>query len=194
MGTTGLSEFKEVLADFQQLGSLALKGVVAAPLADLWLKLGPPPVRPIAVLTSLMEFVTVVWVFQFWYSLKERGLNIRMKLALGFFVLGLVSSLVLLGRFTVSPGEGREKVVEGWSIRPDVRPLLDSSYTAEQALRDSEYDPDRVWTKESVVVVRTSITIVWVATFDCLAVYLTLFLILQRRRSSLPLVQTVNPQ
>jgi hypothetical protein len=194
MGTTGLSEFKEVLADFQQLGSLALKGVVAAPLADLWFRLGPPPVKSIAVLTSLMEFLAVVWVFQFWYNLAEQKLNIRMKLALCFFVLGLVSSLVLLSRFTVSPGEGRERVVVGWSIRPDVKPLIDSSYTAEQALRDSEYDPDKVWTKESVLVVRTSITIVWIATFVCLAVYLTVFLILQRRRSSVPMVQTASPQ
>ena len=43
MANTGLSEFKAVLSDFQQLGSLALKGAVVAPLTDIWLKLGPPP-------------------------------------------------------------------------------------------------------------------------------------------------------
>jgi hypothetical protein len=184
MSNAGLSEFKEVLADFRQLSSLALKGVVAAPLVDLWLRLGPPPVKSIAVLTSLMEFLAVVWVFQFLYNDKERKLNVRMKVALGLFCVGIVSSLVLMGKFTVSPGEGQERVIEGWYIRSDIKPLVDSSYTPEQALRDSEYDPDRVWTKESVVVLRTLITIVWIASFNCLAVYLTVFIILQRRRSS----------
>ena len=183
MARSGLSEFKHVLTDFRQLGSLALKGVVAAPWADFWLKLGPPPVKTVAVLTSLLEFITVIWVFQYWYSLGERQLKIRMKVAAGLFCAGIISSLTLMGLFTVYPGGGRERVVEGWIIREDVKPLLNSSRTPEQVLMESEYDPDRVWTKESVVVVRMLITTLWLATFACLAIYLTVFITLQRRRS-----------
>jgi len=191
MATNGLSEFKEVLADFQQLGSLALKGAVAAPLADIWLKLGPPPAEAIGVLTALVEFVAVVCVFQFWSNTKERKLRARMLIGLGVFLVGLVSSLVLLQRFTVSPGQGRDRVVEGYALRLDIKPIVDESYTPEQALRESEYDPDKVWTKESIAVIRTLITVTWMATFACFAVYLTVFIILQRRRR--PVSQTQEP-
>lgn len=185
MGNTGLSEFKEVLSDFRQLHSFALKAAVTVPLADIWLKLGPPPSKAVGALTSLMEFMTVVWVFQFWSNSSEGKLRVRMKIALGLFLVGIASSLVLLERFSISPGQGRERVVEGLSLRPDVKPIVDASYTPEQALRDSEYDPDKVWTKESIAVLRTLITLTWVATFVFLAAYLTVFIILQRRRRSL---------
>ena len=189
MAATGLSEFKEVLSDFQQLRSLALKGVVAAPLADIWLKLGPPPPKAIGALTALMEFVGVVCVFQFWLNSKERKLRIRMLIALGICFVGLVSSLLLLGIFTVSPGQGRDRVVEGYSLRPDVKGIVNESYTPEQALRESEYDPDKVWTRDSIAVLQTLIVVTWMATFAGFAVYLTVFIILQRRRHPTPLAQ-----
>ena len=182
MSATGVSEFKEVLSDFKDLGSLALKGVVAAPLTDIWLKLGPPPAKTIGALTALMEFVAVVYVFQFWSNKKERKLRFRMLIALAIFLIGLVSSLILLERFTVSPGQGGERIVEGYFLRPDVRPIVNESYPPEQALRESEYDPDKVWTRESIALLRTLITATWMATFVGFAVYLTTFIILQRRR------------
>jgi hypothetical protein len=189
MATNGLSEFKEVLTDFRQLGSLALKGAVAAPLADIWLKLGPPPAKAIGVLTALVEFVAVVCVFQFWSKTKERKLSVLMLIALGIFLVGLLSSLVLLQRFTVSPGQGRDRVVEGYSLRPDMKLVVNELYDPEQALRESEYDPDKVWTKESITVIRTLITVTWMATFACFAVYLTAFVILQRRRHMVSRIQ-----
>src|SRR5208283_5698395 len=109
MAATGLSEFKEVLSDFQQLGSLALKGAIAAPLADIWLKLGPPPSKSIGMLAALLEFLAVIWVFQFWFDAEGRSLRLRMNVALGLFVISLASSLVLLERFSVSPGQDRDR-------------------------------------------------------------------------------------
>jgi hypothetical protein len=193
MGREGLSEFKDVMADFRQLGSLALKGVVTAPWIDLWLKIGPPPARSVAILTSLSEFVVVVYVFHFWSDMEMRKLNIRMKAAFGVFCIGLVASLMLISRFTVSPGEGRERVIEGWTLRSDIQPLVNSSYSPEQALRESEYDPDKVWTSASVALLRTMITTIWFGTFASLACYLTVFIMLQRRAAT-PLMQTANSQ
>ena len=184
MATSGLSEFKEVLTDFRQLASLALKGAVTAPLIDIWLRIGPAPTRLVAVLSSLVEFLAVVWVFQFWRDARERRLSVRMKVALGFFFVGMVLSLVLLWTFTISAGQGRDRVVEGFTIRPEIKPLINTSYSAEQALRESEYDAERVWTKRSIVAVQTSMIVIWMTSFAFLAVYLTIFIVLQRRRNS----------
>lgn len=180
---TGMSEFKDVIADFGQLSSLALKGVVAAPWIDLWLRLGPPPAKSMALLTSLFQFVVVIWGFHFWSTIDVQKLNGRMKIALCMFCVGLVSSLFLMSMYTVSPGAGRERVIEGWAVRSDVGPVLSSSYTAEQALRDSEYDPASVWTAESVATMRMLITALWLVTFASLAGYLTAFIMLQRRHT-----------
>jgi len=181
MVSTGLAEFKAVLSDFRQLASLALKGAIAAPLADIWLKLGPPPARNIGTLAALLEFLAVIWVFQSWFDANDRSLRLRMNIALGLFVISLASSLILLERFSVSPGEGRERIIEGYSLRPDMKTLVTSSYTAEQALQESEYDPEKVWTKQSIVALRTVISGLWILAFACFAVYLTVFVILQRR-------------
>jgi len=182
MARSTLHEFTEVLADFRQLGSLALKGAVAVPLADTWLKLGPPPTSAIAVLTSLMEFISVIWVFHFWQASKERQLGKRMKVALGGFAVGLVCSLALMWQFTVLPGHGRERVIVGFQLRQDVKPVLSPQYAPYDALRDNEYDPDKVWTRESITILRTLITVIWIFTFTSLAVYLTAFIMLQRCR------------
>jgi hypothetical protein len=181
-----LNEFKEVLADFREIGSLALKGAIAVPLADLWLKLGPPPANAVAVLGSLVEMLAVMWVFQFWYSANDRKLNFRMKTALVLFFVGIVASLILLEEFTIFPSPDRERVIEGVSLRADVKPIIDESYRPEDALKDNQYDPDKVWTKESIVVVRVSLTLTWMFTLACLAAYLTVFIILGRRHSTLP--------
>jgi len=178
-----MSEFKAVISDFGQLSTLALKGVVAAPWLDVWLKIGPPPAKSIAVLTSLAEFVTVVWGFHFWSNLNQRRVNIRIQFALGMFCVGLVSSLFLITMFTESPAEGRDRVIKGWNVRADVQPIIGPSYSPEQALRDSEYDPTAVWTPASVALMRIVLTVVWLGTFASLAAYLTGFILLQRRRS-----------
>src|SRR5713226_59463 len=118
MERAALEEFKEVLSDFRQLASLALKGAVGAPLTDLWLRIGPLPTKPIAVLSSLVELLAVVWVFQFWHDIEGPKLKARMKVALTFFCIGMVASLMLLWMFTITPGQGRERIVEGFSLRP----------------------------------------------------------------------------
>jgi hypothetical protein len=146
-----LEEFKEVLSDFRQLASLALKGAVAAPLVDIWLRMGPSPTKSVAVLSSLTEFVAVVWVFQSWRDVKDRKLKGWMKAALSLFCVGITGSLILLWSFTVLPGQGRERVVEGFALLPSVKPLISTSYSPKQALRESEYDADKIWTKPSIV-------------------------------------------
>lgn len=177
----GMSDFKDVLADFKELGSLSLKGVAVAPWIDLWLKMGPPPAKWIAPLTSLFQFVVVMWGFNFWSKLKREELNRRMKIALSMFCLGLITSILLIGVFTISPGNGRERVIKGWVIRNEIQPLFNSSYIPEQALREGEYDPNMIWTTASIETIRIVITVVWLATFASLAGYLTAFIVLHRR-------------
>ena len=184
MPRTGLSEFAAVLKDFRKLHSIALKGAVAAPIADIWLKLGPPPSKTVSALTSLLEFLALVWVFHFWSNLPKEKLGLRMKIALGLFLLGMMGSFFMLERFSISPGSGQEKVIEGFTLRPDITPVVNASYTPEQTLRDSEYDAEKVWTRESIATMRSAIVFLWIGSFSCVAIFLASFIIAQRRQDS----------
>jgi hypothetical protein len=180
-----LHEFGEVLADFRNLSSVALKGAFLAPMATIWLNVAPPPVSVTSVATSVLQLLAAIWVFQFWYAAAQSLLESRMKIAILCFALGLVSFLGLNQLFVVSPGPDQGRIIEGYKVRPDVAPILSSSYGADDALRDNEYDPQKVWTGQSISVVTDALLLLWILTFASLAISLTTFILLQKRRSSL---------
>lgn len=184
MAADQLREFGEVLADFRRLSSVALKGVFIVPMVTIWIDVVPPPVSVTSVTTSTLELLAAIWVFQFWYRMSEPSLERRMKIAILCFSLGLVCFLGLSQSFVVSPGSGQERVIMGYAVRPDVVPVLNSSYGVDDALRDNQYDPEKVWTRQSISVVKNALLLLWIFTFVSLAVSLTLFIVLQKRRAS----------
>src|ERR1700749_1583303 len=181
MPQTGLDEFKDVLKDFSELGSLAVKGTVALPLIDLWAKLGPPPAASVAVLTSAIEFLTVIWTFHFWHSTAGSVLNKRMKIAAAVFCIALTATGILISEFTVQPAAGQERIVIGSKLRPDVKPLLSPTYTPLNALRDAQYDAEQVWTRESITLTHTSLIASWLITFISISIFLSTFILLHKR-------------
>jgi hypothetical protein len=184
MAITGLQEFKQVLRNFRELSALAIKGSVAVPLLNLWLRFGPPPTAAMALLTSGMQFLAVMWVFHFWHDTTQKKLNRRMKFCAGFFCAGLLVSAVLLEHFTIRPNANRECVIEGYVVRNDVKPLLGPNYTPIDALREAEYDPSQVWTDKSITAVHTLLIVSWMMTFISVAMFISIFVILQGRRRS----------
>jgi hypothetical protein len=177
MNTGGLKEFKDVLKSFRELGGLAIKGAVALPLLNIWSKLGPPPATAIAVLTSAIQFLSVMWTFHFWAPLPRKVLDTRMKLAAAVFCTALIATSVLMERFTVRPAPGHQSVVLGYQLRPDVQPLVKATYTPMDALHDVEYDPARVWTEGSIIAVHVILTVCWLLTFVSISVFASTFLI-----------------
>jgi hypothetical protein len=164
----GIEQFKVVLKDFRDMSSLALKGTLAAPVINFWTKLGPPPAPAVTMLTSLMGFIAVVWTFHFWYGMSKRRLGSRMVLCVVVFCGTLLASGVLFDLFTVRPGGGRDLVVCGYSVLPDIRPLMTGDYTPLRALRESEYDAGRVWTRTSITVVHLALILCWLMAFASL--------------------------
>ena len=187
---SGLQDFKQVLTDFRELGSLAVKGTVAAPLVDVFLKFGPPPTTAIAVLTSGMQFLAVMWTFHFWHDKPEQTLNRRMKACAALFVAGLIFAGVLMKQFTTSPGPRRENVVLGYELRSDVKPLIGPNYSALDALREAQYDASQVWTDSSIAVMHALLVISWTGTFVAVALFISTFLMLHRAKGKLAAART----
>jgi len=180
--SAGMRAFLQVAGDFKRISSLAVKGVMTAPTVYAAMKLAPPPSNTITIVTTALQLLSLVWVFQFWFSLKERSLRIKMRVAAAAFLVLSVASFVLIQQFTVPVGHSPEKVVIGYEVKPAVQVLLNPTFGPLDALRSWEYDPDRVWTARSLATMRITIALVWVSTFVALTAYLGIFVILQRRR------------
>ncbi len=176
----GLEDFKQVAADFTDVGAIALKLAVAAPLLDYAVKFGPPPVHSISALTCLSELLVLLWSFHFWSRLDRALQNRLMKRALLCFCLGLVGSLALIELLTYSPGADRERVVEGFVLQPSTKALAAQGVSPEEALRGAEFDNSAIWAQWSVVAVHITLIAFWVATFAGLAAYISLFVIVHR--------------
>ena len=177
-----LREFRSVLSDFKDLSALAFKGIIVAPVSAVWLNSGLPFPALTALVTSIFVLVTQIWVFQIWCTISTPKLKRRMHVGVICLGISLIGFLFLVGLFTVEPGTGRDRVVEGWVVRSDVKPLLNSGYTAEDALHDSRYDAKQVWTSSSVAFVTAILQLTWLVAFTSFAALVSSFIVLQRRR------------
>jgi hypothetical protein len=184
MPNAGLEEFKRVATDFTDIGALGLKLAAAAPFIDLAVKFGPPPAPTVSALTCLSELLALLWSFQFWYALNRPAQNRRMRIALVCFCVGLVASIAIIEMYTVSPGSGRERIVEGFILQPSVKPLIGPAFSTQDALRAAQYDASEVWLQPSITAVHVCLVVLWCVTFASLASYIALFVIMQRTQQS----------
>jgi hypothetical protein len=174
---TGLQEFRQVLKNFRELGSLAVKGTVALPLLNIWLKFGPPPAAAMAICTSALQFLAVMWTFHFWHGTPRKNLDRRMRVCAVLFVLGLLASGVLLERFTMRPGPKREVVVKGYVLRSEVQPLIGPNFDTTAALQAAGYDPEQVWTAASIGTIHVLLVASWMIAFVSIAMFISAFLL-----------------
>ena len=177
MAAGGFQEFKTLLKDFRELGALVVKGAVAIPLLNVWLKFGPPPAAAVAMFTSAVQFLAVTWAYHFWYGLGPKRLNLRMRFFVALFVGGLLAFGILLQQFTIRPTPKGELVVEGYALRSDVQPLIGPNYTSLDALREAQFDPSQVWTTASITTIHVLLVVSWLASFASVGLFLSAFLL-----------------
>lgn len=183
MTDSGLANFKNVLVDFSDLGALALKFVVAAPFVGAIVKFGPPPAQTVSVFTCVAEFLTVMWCFHFWSGIGRSEQDRRMKIAVVSFCTGLALCLAGIEMFTVSPGPGRDRVVEGFWLQNSIKPLIGPAFSTRDALAGARYDASEVWNQSSIVTVHVTLIVLWLVSFVSLAVFVSMFVIARRERS-----------
>jgi len=179
---SGLSEFFALVKDFKHIQSLAFKGMVVLPLASIWLKLGPPTSDITDAFLSITELVLLICVFQMWYRKPVGQLRRRFKVSTGLFFVALLGIVYFSQFYTVQIGETKNRIIVGSKIRDDVSPLLGPSYTTLDALRDSEYDPTRVWTTNSVHLISVLFELDWLLALAMFTISVSTFAMLQRRQ------------
>ena len=192
--TDGLRAFGSVISDFRRMSSLGLKGVMVTPAVYAAARLAPPPGTELVVVTTLLQFGCAVWLFQFWSALTSTSLERRMKIAAVGFLVSAVLCFVLTQTYTVGIGSSKDKVITGYTVLPEIRTILSPTFTVDDALRGYQYDPEKVWTRGSIMVIQCAICGSWVVAFLMLTTFMGAFVLLQRRSAHLPMLrQSIDP-
>jgi hypothetical protein len=185
---TGLEEFNQVIADFRNISSLAVKGAVAAPFADVILRrfnlgLAPPWPTGVLVITSVAELLALMYIFHYWRSKNKKSFNRRMLAALLIMIVGFSAYIYLFATFTYPHPKTRQSLVLGFEpANTSLKSAFDEGYTVDQALEENEYSPGLIWTARSINVMRGSLLAAWLLTFIALSIFIGAFVIAQRRR------------
>lgn len=182
-----ITEQSGKLAGIRQLGSFAVGAAVAAPLLNVFLRLGPPSPDNVAIVTSAFVLLAVILTRHFWRGLAWKNLKRRAWLSAAVFVVCLIVSGVLLKRFTVRPNPSDENVVEGYVLRADVKPLIGPNYTPADALREAYHGTAYVWTSESITAIHVLLVSCWVATFASAGMFISVFFMSLQQNLKSPL-------
>ena len=184
MARTGLEEFREVIADFKSLTSLTVKGAVVAPLADFALHIGAPWPDGVPVITSVLELITLICVFHFWFGKSHKQLTKLIKLFLIIVCVSFFGYLYLSDTYTFRNPASSKRYAKGFIVLPNVQQLIPTEFkTPEEVLQNSEYKEEEVWTAGSITAVRLTLLAVWLTMFGSLSALIATFIMAQRRKT-----------
>jgi hypothetical protein len=183
MAKSGLEEFREVITDVRSLTAWAVGGAVAAPLFDFVLHLGAPWPPGVPVITSLVELISLICIFHFWFRKTQKKLTGRMVVALIVLLLSLFCYLYLFGSYTFVNPATSKRYAKGFTVRPEIQALIPEQFDSpEKALSGSEYREEEVWTAGSIMAARLSLLAAWLIMFSSLSVFIGTFVMAQRRK------------
>jgi hypothetical protein len=178
--TTGLDGFKELLKEFRELGLWAAGGATV-PFAAHLVSLSPPWPKGIVVVTSVVELIALVFVYQFVKSGRRRTVNrILMVGALAMTVAGMV---YLLGNsiYTFEVPTTKERFVKGFVCTENAQLVFKERCPALDLddLATANYEAERLWTPESIAMTRVGLVFFWLVAFVALSVTIGSFVVYQ---------------
>jgi hypothetical protein len=181
---TGLDEFQAVLLDYKSVSSWAMKGSLAVPLVDYVIGLGPPwPwAGGVPIITSVAELLTLICLFQFASRASRKATSRILVVLTVVLLLSFSAYLYLNSTYTFSSPVDGEKHVKGFTVRPDVAPLIAPDFTLDDALAAAEYRPEEVWTSSSITTMRLTLLFLWLLSFISLSAAISSFILYQRGR------------
>jgi hypothetical protein len=176
----GLPGFRDLLKEFRRL-ALWGAGGAAVPFAAQLVSLSPPWPKGIVAITSTVELVTLVLVYQFLRESKQRTIN--WVLAMTAMALAIAGSayLIVNSMYTFEAPTTKERFVKGYVCTANARivykakcPDLDMD-----DLAGAGYEAGRLWTEGSITTVRFALDALWLGAFIALSALLGAFVVYQ---------------
>jgi hypothetical protein len=175
-----LTTFSDYAKDFKSVYSVTAKGASAAPLADYFLKIGPPwPAYAIPPATTIVELICLVCIFQFFLKKEKAKLSQYLIISVIVFFLSSYLYLGMTSSYTFRQPKTGELMVKGFELTPEVKRVIGPDYPPEDALKGNRYDPEGVWTTRSITAMRLSLVAIWLLMFVSLSSFLGMFVVIQ---------------
>jgi asparagine N-glycosylation enzyme membrane subunit Stt3 len=181
--STSLDGFKALVKEYRGLLTLALSASLALPLAANFLDLSPPWPAGIFVLTAVVELAVLALVYHLVGRAKKRIISLVMLLAFVGFSASGVWYLMKVSTYTFEAPTNHERMVKGDECtKPAIAVYGDRCpRLGIQELREAEYNPETLWTPESISQVRVLLVSGWLFCSANLAVFLAAFVAFHSR-------------
>jgi hypothetical protein len=181
---SGLDQFKRLLKEFRGLSQWAvIGGSVVVPFAAYLASLSPPWPTGIVPVTAVVELIALMLVFQFYHDASRRVINRVLLASVAVFALTGVAYLGSVSYFTYEVPTTKERFVKGYECTADARLVFKERCPdlGLDELRTAEYEAERLWTRKSIAVTRTSLALLWAVVFVALSFAVGSFLCFQMR-------------
>ncbi|MCA1621496.1 MAG: hypothetical protein LC795_19930 [Acidobacteria bacterium] len=181
---SGLDDFKLLLKEFRGLSQWAVVGgSVVVPFAAYLASLSPPWPTGIVPVTAIVELVALMLVFQFYHDSSRRVINRVLLASVAVFALTGVVYLGSVSYFTYEVPTTKERFVKGYECTADARLVFKERCPdlGIDELSTAEYKAERLWTRKSIAVTRTSLALLWAVVFVGLSFAVGSFLCYQMR-------------
>lgn len=133
----------------------------AIPLFASMEDLQPPWPKPVAYISAAFIILAALLAREFGPGLKSRGRRLMLIIAAALSVVGLFSYLFLYSRFVFSI-PGGDRIILGYACNAVTEPHYASCPNlSDLELRRAAYNPELLYTKTSLDVVRLSLVAAW---------------------------------
>jgi len=180
---SGLDDFKLLLKEFRGVSVWAVGGSLVVPFAASLTDLSPPWPSGIVPVTAIVELLALVLVFQFFRNARRQVINRVLLLSVLPLALASVVYLGAVSYFTYQVPTTKERFVKGYECTPDARLVFRERCPdlGLDELKTAEYEAERLWTRKSIAITRTSLASLWSLVFVALSFALGSFLCYQMR-------------
>lgn len=175
---TVLDDFKLMLKEFRGLSLWAFGGALTVPFAADLGDLSPPWPPGIVPVTAVVELIALVLVFHFCREAKSRTVSLVLALSAALFAISGIVYLSGVSYFTYEVPTTKARFVKGYECTPDAQLVFKNRCPdlGIDELKTAEYESERLWTRKSIAITRTSLATLWSVVFVALSVVLGSFL------------------
>lgn len=181
---TGLSEFKQLLEEFQKLSIWAAGGSVALPFIASFMSVIPPWPAGLNLMTAVFQLMVLMLVYQRYKGRSKAVFTRGITVLFVFSFLIFVVYIAAFSMFTIYVPLSDKSIVIGYECTQNAKMIYEAAcpFLSLDTLAAAAYDEFLLWSKASIAIIRATLITLWFLFFICLAGLIGKFLVYQMKR------------
>jgi hypothetical protein len=192
---TGLDIFHSFLNQYRRLILIGI-GSAVVPLAAALASLTPAWPSGIAGITSVAQLLVLALVFQLLRPAGRAAVNKVMIRSIIVLCVLLPIYAVVLDLSTFTEPLSKERFTAGFECTPKAKVNYGDScpFLGLDQIKEAEYEEQRLWTPQSVSIMKSLILTLWLACFAALSTALGSFAVFQMKQTPAGTKQARQPK